>query len=122
MSESFREETTLSHEDRRRYARHLVLPSIGEQGQLRLKNARALVVGVGGLGSAISMYLAGAGVGHIGLVDHDTVDLSNLQRQVLHGTSTLGQRKTDSAGSRIHDLNPDIEIHMYPAESQQTTT
>ncbi len=102
--------SSLSPRERERYARHLVLPQIGESGQLRLKNARALIVGVGGLGSAIALYLAGAGVGHLGLVDDDVVGLSNLQRQVLHGTSWLGKPKVSSAKHRLGDLNPDIDV------------
>ncbi|MBU1048428.1 molybdopterin-synthase adenylyltransferase MoeB [Candidatus Bipolaricaulota bacterium] len=100
----------LSPQDLQRYARHLVLPQIGEEGQQRLKAARVLLVGVGGLGSAIAHYLAGVGVGCIGLVDDDVVTLSNLQRQVLHGTAWLNRPKVESAKSRIADLNPDVEV------------
>jgi len=103
----------LSPQERDRYARHLVLPHIGEQGQKRLKAARVLLVGVGGLGSAIALYLAGAGVGHIGLVDDDVVSLSNLQRQVVHGTNWLDRPKVASAAHRMADLNPDIETRAY---------
>jgi len=103
----------LTDRERERYARHLVLPSIGESGQRRLKAASVLVVGVGGLGSSIALYLAGVGVGHIGIVDDDVVSLSNLQRQVLHGTEALDRPKVDSAQARIRDLNPDIEIAGY---------
>lgn len=103
----------LSAEDRQRYARHLSLPQIGEEGQQRLKAARVLLVGAGGLGSAIALYLAGVGIGRIGVVDNDAVDLSNLQRQVLHGTSTLGEPKVESARQRVNDLNPDIEVAVY---------
>lgn len=99
--------------ERERYARHLVLPSIGPEGQTRLKCARVLIVGVGGLGSAIAPYLAGAGVGHIGVVDHDAVSLSNLQRQVLYGTATLDKQKAESARARLLDLNPDIDVVAY---------
>lgn len=104
---------SLSPQERQRYARHLVLPHIGEEGQERLKAARVLLVGVGGLGSAITLYLAGVGVGHIGLVDDDVVSLSNLQRQVLHGAAWLDHPKVDSAKNRISDLNADIEITAY---------
>lgn len=105
--------THLSSLERQRYARHLVLPHIGEAGQEKLKAARVLLVGVGGLGSAVALYLAGVGIGHIGLVDDDVVSLSNLQRQVLHGTAWLDRPKVDSAKSRIGDLNPDIEVTAY---------
>ncbi|MCK4570541.1 molybdopterin-synthase adenylyltransferase MoeB [Candidatus Bipolaricaulota bacterium] len=103
----------LSPQERQRYARHLVLPHIGEEGQKRLKAARVLLVGVGGLGSASVLYLAGAGVGTIGIVDDDIVSLSNLQRQVLHGTAWLKRSKVESAKHRIADLNPDIEVVAY---------
>ena len=105
----------LSPQERERYARHLVLPHIGEQGQEQLKAARVLLVGIGGLGSAIALYLAGAGVGHIGLIDDDVVGLSNLQRQVLHGTAWLSRPKVDSAKHRLSDLNPDLELVTYNA-------
>ncbi len=97
-----------------RYSRHLILPHVGEEGQRRLKQARVLVVGAGGLGSPAALYLAAAGVGTIGLVDADVVDVSNLQRQVLHGTSTLGQSKLDSARARLHDLNPAVQVALHP--------
>jgi len=103
----------LTPSERERYARHLALPSIGETGQRRLKAARVLVIGVGGLGSPISMYLAAAGVGHLGLVDDDAVSLSNLQRQVAHGTSTLGRPKVASGLERLLDLNPEVDVHPY---------
>jgi molybdopterin/thiamine biosynthesis adenylyltransferase len=103
----------LSARERQRYARHLVLPHIGEDGQERLKAARVLVVGVGGLGSASALYLAGAGVGRIGLIDDDVVSLSNLQRQVLYDGSELGRSKVAAAASRLQDLNADIEIVPY---------
>ncbi len=109
----------LTEREESRYARHLVLPSIGREGQLRLKAARVLLVGAGGLGSAISLYLAGVGVGHLTIVDDDTVGLSNLQRQILHGTATLGHPKTASAQQRLNDLNPDIEIR--PIEERFTS-
>jgi len=103
----------LSHEEILRYSRHLVLPEIGMTGQKRLKAARVLIVGAGGLGSPAALYLAGAGVGHIGIVDADTVSLSNLQRQVLHATSTLDRPKVESARDRMIDLNPDIAVVPY---------
>lgn len=97
----------------RRYVRHITLPNVGRQGQLRLKNARVLIVGTGGLGSPVSLYLAAAGIGTLGLVDFDRVERSNLQRQVVHGTSSVGMAKVESARQRLLDLNPDIEIHAY---------
>ncbi len=95
------------------YSRHLVLPEIGMEGQQKLKNASVLIVGTGGLGSPISMYLAAAGVGHIGLVDYDMVDLSNLQRQIVHGEKNVGKKKVFSALDRLKDLNKLIHIEPY---------
>jgi adenylyltransferase/sulfurtransferase len=100
----------LAHEELLRYSRHLLLPEVGVDGQRRLKGARVLVVGAGGLGSPVSLYLAAAGVGTIGLVDFDLVDLTNLQRQILHGTSTVGRPKLESARERLHDLNPHVRV------------
>jgi adenylyltransferase/sulfurtransferase len=97
----------------RRYVRHITLPDVGRQGQLRLKNARVLIIGTGGLGSPVSLYLAAAGIGTLGLVDFDRVESSNLQRQVVHGSSTLGMAKVDSARRRLHDLNPGIRIDAH---------
>ena len=91
-----------------RYARHLVLPQVGAEGQARLRDARVLLAGLGGLNSPAALYLAAAGVGTLGLVDHDTVDRSNLQRQVLYGEGQLGERKVRSARERLLDLNPDV--------------
>lgn len=96
-----------------RYARHIILPGVGAEGQRLLLDARVLVVGAGGLGSPVLLYLAAAGVGHIVLVDDERVDASNLQRQVLHGTSTVGQAKTASAAARIADLNPDVSLEAH---------
>jgi len=104
----------LSPEEHIRYNRHILLPEMGEEGQLRLKNARVILIGAGGLGSAAAFYLAGAGVGHLGIVDADTVSLSNLQRQILHGTDTLGKLKVESAKRTLNNLNPDIQIITYP--------
>src|SRR5687768_3724607 len=103
----------LSGDELLRYGRHLVLPSVGPDGQRRLKAARVLLVGAGGLGSPVALYLAAAGVGTLGLVDFDVVDLSNLQRQVLHGTSDVGRSKLDSARDRIHDVNPHVAVDTY---------
>lgn len=91
---------SLSPDDRQRYARHLSLPLVGAQGQERLKAASVLVVGLGGLGSPAALYLAAAGVGRLGLLDHDTVAVHNLQRQILHDTPSVGRAKTDSARAR----------------------
>ncbi len=93
-----------------RYARHLVLPEVGEGGQAKLLNARVLVVGAGGLGSPLLLYLAAAGVGTLGVVDDDVVDLSNLQRQVVHDTSNVGTRKTESAVARLAEINPEVRV------------
>jgi len=103
----------LSHEQILRYSRHLLMPEVGLQGQLKLKNSSALVIGTGGLGSPVALYLAAAGIGRIGLVDFDVVDTSNLQRQVIHGTSTVGKLKVESARDRLLDLNPDIQVDIY---------
>ena len=93
-----------------RYARHLVLPEVGPEGQLALQEASVLVVGAGGLGSPALLYLAAAGIGRIGLIDDDTVDVTNLQRQVLHSTSEVGESKAASAERRISDLNPEVIV------------
>ena len=103
----------LSPQERQRYARHLLLPEIGLDGQKKLIAARVLIVGAGGLGSPVAMYLAGAGVGHLGLVDADVVSLSNLQRQILHGTATLGHPKVESAKTRLLDFNPTVCVEIY---------
>ena len=100
----------LSTEQRERYARHLVLPDVGADGQEKLLKSSVLVVGAGGLGSPALMYLAAAGVGRIGIVDNDKVSSSNLQRQIIHSTSSIGSAKVKSASNRISELNPDIEI------------
>lgn len=106
-------ETTLSNEEIRRYSRHLIMPEVGMSGQRKLKQGSVLLIGTGGLGSPLALYLAAAGVGHIGLVDFDLVDESNLQRQIVHGTATVGKPKIESAKQRLHDLNPLIEISTY---------
>lgn len=103
----------LNHEQILRYSRHLLMPEVGLQGQIKLKNSSALVIGTGGLGSPVALYLAAAGIGRIGLVDYDVVDSSNLQRQVIHGTSTVGKLKVESGRDRLQDLNPDILIDVY---------
>jgi molybdopterin/thiamine biosynthesis adenylyltransferase len=103
----------LSPERRARYSRHLLIPEIGEAGQLRLLDSRILLIGAGGLGSPAALYLAAAGVGHIGIVDADIVDESNLQRQIAHSLNTLGSPKVDSARRAIEALNPDVEVTTY---------
>ncbi|HXE58968.1 MAG TPA: molybdopterin-synthase adenylyltransferase MoeB [Gemmatimonadales bacterium] len=103
----------LAHDELLRYSRHLLLPEVGLEGQRRLKAARVLVVGAGGLGSPLALYLAAAGVGTIGLVDFDTVDVTNLQRQILHGTSWVGRPKLDSAEARLKDVNPHVTVERY---------
>jgi len=100
-------------DDRVRYSRHLIMPEVGVEGQRRLKEARVLCIGAGGLGSPAALYLAAAGVGKIGLVDFAAVDLSNLQRQILHGTKDVGRSKLESARDRLHDLNPKIDVAMH---------
>lgn len=104
---------SLTPEERRRYARHVALPQVGEAGQERLKAASVLVVGLGGLGSPVAMYLAAAGIGRLGLVDFDLVDETNLQRQVLHGTPNVGAPKVESARARLHHLNPLVDVRVH---------
>ena len=105
----------LTTQELQRFSRHLLLPEVGEQGQRRLKQARILCVGAGGLGSPAALYLAAAGVGTIGIVDFDVVDFSNLQRQIIHGTRDVGRSKLDSARDRIEALNPDIRVETIEA-------
>ncbi|HQX16593.1 MAG TPA: molybdopterin-synthase adenylyltransferase MoeB [Anaerolineales bacterium] len=103
----------LSHQQILRYSRHLLIPEVGLEGQRKLKSSSVLIVGTGGLGSPVALYLAAAGVGRIGLVDYDVVDTSNLQRQVIHGTSTIGKLKVESARDKLLDLNPDIQVDVF---------
>lgn len=103
----------LNASELQRYSRHLLIPEIGEHGQQKLKASSALLIGAGGLGSPAGMYLAAAGVGRIGVVDYDAVDISNLQRQVLHDTAGLGAAKVASAAARLKEINPEIEIETY---------
>lgn len=105
--------TSLTPGERSRYARHISLPQVGVEGQTRLKAASVLVVGTGGLGSPVSMYLAAAGVGRLGIVDFDVVDATNLQRQIVHGESTLGVPKVESAAARLRDINPHVQIEAH---------
>ena len=101
---------TLSKEEILRYSRHLIMPEVGMDGQVKLKNAKVLLVGTGGLGAPLGLYLAAAGIGKIGLVDFDVVDVTNLQRQVIHGTKDIGRKKLDSAADRMLDINPYLDI------------
>lgn len=104
---------SLSHEEIRRYSRHLIMPEVGMSGQKKLKAASVLLIGAGGLGSPLAMYLAAAGIGRIGLVDYDTVDYSNLHRQIIHGTKDVGRPKLDSAKETILDINPHVQVDTY---------
>ncbi|KAG5191621.1 molybdopterin biosynthesis protein MoeB [Tribonema minus] len=106
----------LTQDEVRRYSRHLILPDVGVEGQRRLKASSVLAIGAGGLGSPALLYLAAAGVGRVGIVDDDVVDESNLQRQVIHGTSTLGVSKVESARTRILDINPHVQVELYPEQ------
>lgn len=103
----------MTNDERIRYSRHLIMPEVGAEGQRRLNAARVLCIGAGGLGSPAALYLAAAGIGKIGIVDLDDVDLSNLQRQILHGTKDVGRKKLDSARDRLHDINPNISIALH---------
>jgi len=106
-------ETTLSKDEILRYSRHLIMPEVGMEGQLKLKNASVLLVGTGGLGAPTALYLAAAGIGRIGLVDFDVVDYTNLQRQVIHGTKDVGKPKIDSAIESMSDINPFVKLDRH---------
>src|SRR3982074_1566705 len=110
---------TLSNEEILRYSRQLIMPEVGMDGQLKLKNAKVLLIGTGGLGAPLGLYLAAAGVGRLGLVDFDVVDVTNLQRQVTFGSSDVGKPKTEAARERLSSLNPDIKIETF--ETKLTT-
>src|SRR6195256_1059395 len=105
---------TLTAEQRDRYSRHLLLPEVGIEGQQKLLDAKVLLLGAGGLGSPAALYLAAAGVGTLGIVDDDEVDLSNLQRQVIHSSERIGVPKVDSAEESIRELNPDVRVEKHP--------
>lgn len=105
----------LSEVQKERYARHIVLQEAGEEGQKKLLNGKVLIIGAGGLGSPAAMYLAAAGVGTLGVADADVVDLSNLQRQIAHGTGDIGKPKVESIREAIHDMNPDVTVQAYQA-------
>src|SRR5438045_3972919 len=106
-------EVTLSKDEILRYSRHLIIPEVGVEGQKKLKAANVLLVGTGGLGAPLGLYLAAAGIGHIGLVDFDVVDFTNLQRQVIHFTSDVGRKKLDSAADKMLAINPHLKITRY---------
>jgi adenylyltransferase/sulfurtransferase len=107
------ERVQFSNDEIARYSRHLIMPEVTLEGQKRLKSASVLCIGAGGLGSPIALYLAAAGVGRLGLVDADTVDFSNLQRQILHGTKDVGRKKLNSARDRIREVNPNVQVDLY---------
>ena len=106
-------EITLTNDEKARYARHLILPQVGELGQKKIKSSSVLVVGAGGLGSPVLLYLAAAGIGRIGIIDDDKVDMTNLQRQIIHSTSSVGELKVDSAKRRINQINPEVIIEIF---------
>src|SRR5205823_8309676 len=103
----------LSNEEIARYSRHLIMPEVGMEGQRKLKAARVLMIGTGGLGSPLGLYLAAAGVGTLGIVDFDVVDQSNLQRQIIHGTKDVGRSKIASAKESLNDINPNVKIETF---------
>ncbi len=103
----------MSKDEILRYSRHLIMPEVGMEGQLKLKKAKVLCIGAGGLGSPLALYLAAAGVGRLGIVDFDMVDFTNLQRQVIHGTSDVGRTKLHSARETFCEINPNVEIEGY---------
>ncbi len=105
--------TTLNKDEILRYSRHLILPEVGMEGQLKLKNAKVLMVGAGGLGAPLGLYLAASGVGRVGIVDFDVVDYTNLQRQVIHGTKDVGRKKLDSAADSMLDINPYMTVDKF---------
>src|SRR5262249_8168339 len=107
------EEATLSKDEILRYSRHLIIPEVGIEGQQKLKAAKVLLIGAGGLGAPLGLYLAAAGVGRIGLVDFDVVDFTNLQRQVIHATEDVGRKKLDSAAAKMSAINPHIRIDKH---------
>src|SRR5438045_830476 len=103
----------LTNDEVRRYSRHLILPEVGMAGQKKICSASVLCIGAGGLGSPIAMYLAAAGIGKIGIVDFDSVDFSNLQRQIIHGTEDVGRPKTESARETLNRINPNVEVIIH---------
>jgi adenylyltransferase/sulfurtransferase len=111
--ETAAQQVTLSKDEILRYSRHLIMPEVGMEGQLKLKSAKVLLIGTGGLGAPLGLYLAAAGVGRIGIVDFDVVDFTNLQRQVIHGTKDVGRKKLDSAADSMRDINPFVQIDKH---------
>jgi molybdopterin/thiamine biosynthesis adenylyltransferase len=112
--------TRLTTEQIERYSRQIMVPDLGGAAQMHLREARVLVIGVGGLGSPAAFYLAAAGIGTLGIIDSDKVELSNLQRQILHATKNIGQRKVDSAKATLTELNPDVDVKTYPLRFDDT--
>src|SRR5436190_21203262 len=108
-------DTQLTQPEFARYSRHVIMPEVGLDGQRKLKASKVLVIGTGGLGSPLALYLAAAGVGTLGLVDFDVVDVSNLQRQIIHGTADVGRSKCQSAQSRLEGLNPEVHVETFDA-------
>src|SRR6202051_1470664 len=106
---------SLSNEEILRYSRHLIMPEVGMEGQNKLKSAKVLLIGTGGLGAPLGLYLAASGVGRIGVVDFDVVDFTNLQRQVIHGTKDVGRKKLDSAAESMLDINPYMQVDKFDA-------
>src|SRR5476649_1517342 len=104
---------TLSNDEVLRYSRHLIMPEVGMEGQLKLKAARVLCIGAGGLGSPLALYLAAAGVGTLGIVDFDVVDYTNLQRQIIHTTADVGRKKLDSAADKLKAINPFVNLRTF---------
>src|ERR1700677_4037618 len=115
LSEVKPAETALTNDEILRYSRHLIMPEVGMEGQQKLKAAKVLLIGAGGLGSPTALYLAASGVGEIGLVDSDVVDLTNLHRQIIHGTPDVGRSKLDSAAESILAVNPNVRVVKYEA-------
>jgi len=113
MTTAVDNKVTLTNDEVLRYSRHLIMPEVGMEGQLKLKAAKVLTIGAGGLGSPLAMYLAAAGVGTIGVVDFDVVDFTNLQRQIIHGTSDVGRKKLDSAAETLKEINPFVEVRKF---------
>ena len=115
------EQVALSKDEILRYSRHLIMPEVGMEGQLKLKQAKVLLVGAGGLGAPLALYLAAAGIGRIGMVDFDVVDFTNLQRQVIHGTKDVGRPKLDSAFESMRDINPFVQLDRHEVRSPART-
>ena len=110
---------TLSKDEILRYSRHLIMPEVGMEGQQKLKAARVLCIGTGGLGSPLALYLAAAGVGTLGLVDFDVVDYTNLQRQIIHSTADVGRKKLDSAADKLKAINPFLNLRKFDTHAEQ---